>query len=167
MLRTWNLNLVNVTLGPLSIKDGTEDEFVTIARANTAEFTVDVGTHGEVTRSRSTNKSAIISLTFSRASQNNTILDNLMKQDLAASDSGDGAAIFPVDIKHKAGPHFIGEDCFILEAPDMAFNRAAGNVTWKIFVSKCDESSYRGVGETTLAIPSLEVIARSVAESLF
>lgn len=121
--------VVMVFMG-LPISSGYADgEFLTIEQ-EAQDFDSKVGTDGEVTRSKTNNRHAIIKVKLMQSSDGNALLSALNNLDVATSG---GAGVGPMLIKDLQGTAlFSASKCWIAKPPDVSFDRTATSREWTL-----------------------------------
>lgn len=99
-------------------------------------FTFVRGADGQVTRSKTNDKTAEIRFTLLQSASANALLSALYNLDLA---SNNGAGVGPISIRDKQGLslHF-GAHAWIAQAPDAEYAQEATNREWVIHVADLD-----------------------------
>jgi hypothetical protein len=91
-------------------------------------YTLQVGTDGEATRSRTNNRSHTITLTLMQSSDINDLLSAVHTIDI---NSAGGAGIGPLIVKDGSGRAlYIAEKCWVKKPPAVEFGREAGPREW-------------------------------------
>lgn len=125
-LKSYAANDVSVIVGTRRLK-GLAESFVTISRAEDS-FTTQVGADGEVTRSRTSNRSGTIEIVLQQSSEDNAYLQNLVN-----TDERTGGGIVPCKVQDQSGSFVcIAAEAWIQKPADMEFARDAGERTWTI-----------------------------------
>ncbi len=128
-LRTYDPKLVLITLGAIPISGTADGTFLNIEQAEDA-FSMQVGSDGEATRTRSNNNSATITVTLMQSSASNDLLSTLHNLDLALPN---GAGCAPLLVKDLSGRAlFVAEKCWIVRAPSAEFGREAAAREWQL-----------------------------------
>ena len=109
-----------------------DDEFCTIEQ-NEADFVTKVGTDGEVTRSKTNNRSATVKIKLMQSSDSNAALSTISNLDRSVPNGG---GVGPLLIRDRQGTTlYTAAKCWIEKAPDATFARAAGPREWTIGVA--------------------------------
>lgn len=126
----YDPNEVSILVCGIPIEGGFADgSFVEIAYTSDAFVTV-VGADGDVTRSKTNDKRATITITLMQSSNSNQLLSALANLDQRA---GNGAGVGPLLIKDNQGLSlYSGEHSWIAKQPDAVFDKTAGPRAWKI-----------------------------------
>lgn len=121
--------VVMVFMG-IPISSGYADgEFLTIEQ-EAQDFETKVGTDGEVTRSKTNNRHAIIKVKLMQSSDGNAALSAINNVDIAASG---GLGIGPMLIKDLQGTTlYTAAKCWIAKPPDVSFDRTATAREWTL-----------------------------------
>lgn len=132
-VKTFDPKQVQVIIGGNQITGFADGEFVNVERDEDT-FTKVVGADGEVSRSKSNNRSGTLTLTLLQTSASNDILSAIMIAD-ELSNSG----IVPVYIKDTLGTSvlFAGEG-WIMKPPAHANDKEITNREWAIQLASVD-----------------------------
>lgn len=136
--KVYDANEVSVIFGAIQLESGFADgEFVRIERETDA-FSDVVGTLGEVTRSKTNDSRATITILLMQTSSGNQALSAQHNLDKLASN---GAGIVPVMIRDRNGAAIHeGQNAWIAKAPDVSYDRAAGPREWRIRVANLESN---------------------------
>lgn len=127
MLKTYDASQVSIIVGTRALTGLAEGTFVTVRRAEDA-FTKQVGADGEVTRSKTNNRSGEIEITLQQGSADNDYLSAL-----ALQDENLGTGVVPVNIIDRSGTTVASaKDSWIRKIAEAGFGRDAGERTWTI-----------------------------------
>ncbi len=128
--KIYDSNQVALVFMGIPINSGYADgEFLTIEQES-QDFNVVVGTDGEVTRSKSNNRHAVIKLKLMQSSDGNAALSALNNIDMLANG---GAGVGPMLIKDNQGNSlYAASKCWIAKPPDVSFDRTAGSREWTL-----------------------------------
>lgn len=122
---TYASDQVSVTTGPHSVSGFGPDTFVVVER-EVETFTKTTGADGEVSRSKSANKSGSITITLQQTSASNDVLSAF-----ALADEQTNSGTFPVMIKDASGRSIMSaENCWVSAYPSVAFAAASGTYEW-------------------------------------
>ncbi len=128
----YDLDQMTIALGPILLDGFQEGEAVTIETPET--FTMKVGADGKVSRSKTLNLSAIVTITLMQTSACNDLLGALHLLDRNAAN---GAGIVPLYIRDRGGRSvYTGAQAWIAKAPDLTFGNEASPRAWVIHVSR-------------------------------
>lgn len=131
--KVYNPKEVTIIFGPVIVTGFADGTFLSVD-FNEDAFTLQVGTDGEGTRSKSNNDSATIAFTLMQSSDSNDLLSALHNID-KNTPSGDG--IVPLLIKDLQGSSlYTAETAWIRKAPTSEFAREAGPREWTIETDK-------------------------------
>lgn len=127
---------VIVSVGGADIEGFAPGNFVTIAMDNDA-FNMTVGTQGDVTRSRLTNKAGKITVRLMQTSPSNDLLSTIHNLDQVTPNGG---GVFAVAVRDSAtGRAFWnGASAWIVKAPDVQFDAQDTPREWVIQVAKLE-----------------------------
>ena len=125
MLLTYDPKQVTVIVGGNSISGFADGSFVKIER-NEDSWTLQMGTDGEGTRSKSNNRSGKVTVTLMQSSDSNNIL-----QGIATSDELTNGGLVPILIKDGSGASlYMAEQAWSVKPPSSEFAREAGGREW-------------------------------------
>lgn len=126
----YDPNEVTVTVCGIPISGGYADDTFVEVDQDTDDFTDVAGVDGDVTRSKTNDHRATITITLMQSSEANALLSALSNIDKKASN---GAGVGPLLIKDNQGTTlFAGEKSWIAKAPTASFGKQAGPRAWKI-----------------------------------
>lgn len=126
----YDPNEISIVVCGIPIEGGfAEGSFIEIAQ-ETDDFTDVVGTDGDVTRSKTNDKRATITLKLMSSSPANALLSALNNIDRRA---GNGAGVGPLLIKDNQGTSLhTAEKSWIAKPPDVVYDKTATPREWKI-----------------------------------
>lgn len=129
-LKIYDATEMTVNFAGIPLESGLADgEFLRVENAEDGFLTV-VGTDGEVTRSKSGNKMATVTVILMQSSSGNTALSTLHNVDL---ELGNGAGVGPLLIRDRQGTAvYAAAKAWIVKAPDASFDRTATPREWSI-----------------------------------
>ena len=132
-LKIYDANEVTIFIAGIPIDSGFGDgEFLRIEQ-DSDDFTDVVGTDGEVTRSKTNDRRATITLILMQSSSGNAVLSAL---NLLDKKVGNGAGVGPFLVRDKQGTSlYSASKCWIAKPPNAAFGREAGPREWKVRVA--------------------------------
>lgn len=127
-LKIYDANEVTVIVANVPIESGFADgEFVTIEQAS-ADFETVVGTDGEVTRSKTNDRRATITVKLMQSSDSNAVLSALNNLD---REEGNGAGVGPLLIRDKQGTSlYTAAKSWIKQPPNVSFDKTATSREW-------------------------------------
>jgi hypothetical protein len=129
-LRNYDSNEFSVSLGSVTINSGRGAAVFFSLEPLAEDFTTQRGADGEVTRSRSNNRGAIVKLTVMQTSQAHRDLHALRALDLAAPN---GAGVVAFQARDRLnGLRFEAEKAWIRKAPNEGFGREAAEREWEL-----------------------------------
>jgi hypothetical protein len=134
-LKRYDAAQVTLVFMGLLIQSGyNEGEFLTIEQSAPDYETV-VGTDGEVARSRTNNRHAVIKLKLMQTSQGNTLLGALSNTGLLAAN---GADIGPMLVRDRVSGTclYTAANCWIAKPPDVTLDN---KVTMREWTLECDQ----------------------------
>ncbi|MCG8433490.1 MAG: DUF3277 family protein [Gammaproteobacteria bacterium] len=128
-LKVYDPSEVSITLGTITVEGYADGTFVTVEDDEDA-YSMQVGSDGESTRSKSNNRGATITLTTLQGSSSNDLLSALHNLD---RNSSGGAGIRPLLIKDNNGTHlYTAETAWVQKRPGSEFAREATGREWTI-----------------------------------
>lgn len=129
----YDADQIAIVFGGIKIDSGfAEDSMIKIEMDEKA-FTYVVGVDGSVTRSKTKNKVAKITIMLMQSSYINDQLSALLILDQAAAN---GAGVAPFLLKDLNGTHLAaGAHCWIEKNPDLEFKRTASSREWPLICS--------------------------------
>jgi len=131
--KTYAADQVNIIVGTRRLKGLAEGTFVEVVRRENT-FTDSVGADGEVTRSKTSNRMADVTITLQQTSEDNSYLQNLHN-----NDENSGAGIVPFKMTDKSGTLIVtGTESWIQKPADVSFGRDSGERSWSIIIAKAD-----------------------------
>lgn len=126
-LKTYNLKEVAIVCGG-NLGQGFSDGDAVTVEYDDNIYNTSVGADGEVTRSKSNNRVATITIRLQKTSDFNDVLNNFYQSD-RLSDSG----VFPFMLKDNKGRELhAAEKCWIEKEPSIAFGKEAGDREWTL-----------------------------------
>lgn len=131
--KVYDADQVTVVLANIPIDSGYADgEFLRIEQ-DSNDFSDYVGTDGEVTRSKTNDRRATITLILAQSSTGNAILSALNNLDREASG---GAGIGTMLIRDKQGTSiYTASKCWIAKPPNVTFGRETSTREWMLRVA--------------------------------
>ena len=128
-LRVYDPDQVSVSLGPIPITGWADGEFVTI-EPETGAFADVCGTDGEVTRSKSNDGRATVTIKLMQSSPTNALLQTLHNLD---KNTPGGVGVGPFMLRDKQGTMLeIAEKAWIQKRPTGSWDRTAKERAWEI-----------------------------------
>lgn len=131
--KVYDADAISITVAGLPIDSGYDDgEFLRIEQESD-DFTDKVGTDGEVTRSKTKDRRATVSIILMQTSTGNALLSGLNNIDRAA---GNGAGVGPFLARDRQGlALYAAAECWISKPPDVSFDREATAREWTIRIA--------------------------------
>lgn len=124
-VKTYAASEVSVIFGPVIMSGFAEDAVVTV-EYNEDLFTLQMGADGHGTRSKTSNRSARVTVSLGQTSMANDLLSAIAQLD-AQSNEG----IFPLMIKDGSGRSLhTAATAWIVRSPTAAYAREAGAREW-------------------------------------
>ncbi len=130
----YDPNEMTIVVAGIPIEGGFADgAFIEVVQESD-DFVEVVGADGDVTRSKSNDRRATITISLMQSAEANALLSALSTLDVNTSN---GAGVGPMLIKDNQGTTvFSAEKSWIAKGPDAAFDKTAGARAWKIRVAK-------------------------------
>lgn len=126
-MRTFDPGKIQVIIGGFEISGFADGTFVEAGRDEDA-FTKVVGAKGEVSRSKSNNKSGFIKIILQQTSPSNDTLSAI-----AIADEQTNAGVVPVIVKDALGTSLIfSAEGWVKKMPDYGAGKEIGNREWMI-----------------------------------
>jgi hypothetical protein len=126
-LRTYDPSQVIIVFAGIPLSGFADGTFLSVEQ-NEDSFTLQIGTDGEGTRSKTNNRSGRVTFTLMQSSQANDLLSALHNLDIR-SPNGDG--IGPLLIKDNSGRSlFSAEKAWIVKPPTGEYGREAASREW-------------------------------------
>lgn len=128
--KVYDADQVSLVFMGIPIESGYADgEFLTIEQS-AQDFDVVVGTDGEVTRSKTNNRHAVIKVKLMQSSSGNTALSALNNLDVLTPG---GAGVGPMLVRDRQGTSlYTASKCWIAKPPDVSFDRTATSREWTL-----------------------------------
>ncbi len=132
-VKIYDSNQVSIMFAGRPISGGYADgEFVRVEFSNDG-FTKVIGTDGEVTRSKSNDQSARVTISLMQSADANNILSALFNLDVLTPN---GAGVAPIYIRDRSGLSlYEGESAWIVKMPDSSFDKGPTARQWLIDVA--------------------------------
>lgn len=127
-LRTYNSADVSIVFAGIPMSGRADGAFLSVER-NEDSYSIQVGTDGEATRSKTNNKSGRITITLMQSSQANAALSAFHN----AAEAGITDGIAPFLAKDNSGlppSVYAAEKAWIVRHPTGEFDREAGPREW-------------------------------------
>lgn len=126
-MKTYDPKQILIIFGGVQITGFADGTFVTVRR-NADMWSLQMGTDGEGTRSKSNDKSGQIEFTLMQSSQSNVFLSNM-----ALADELGNAGIAPAMVKDNLGSSLhAAEQAYVKKIADAEYAKEAGPRTWII-----------------------------------
>jgi len=128
--KIYDANEVSVIVGGVDIDAGFADGEFCRVEQETDDFLDVVGTDGEVTRSKSNDRRATVTLLLMQTSSSMQYLSGLSNLD---RNTPNGAGIVPVMIRDRNGETiYEAEQAWVRRPPNASFDRQATTREWQI-----------------------------------
>ena len=131
--RIYDSNQVQVSFSGIPVQGYADGDFLTIAM-ETPAFTSVVGTDGEVSRSKSNDLRATITITLMSTSITNDLFSAIYTADLAADGGAGVGGLQVVDVNGTS--LFTAGNAWITKIPDVTYGREASERSWEL---QCDK----------------------------
>jgi hypothetical protein len=133
-MKVYDADQVSLVIAENLIESGYADgEFVRIEQESD-DFTDYVGTDGEVTRSKTNDRRATITVILAQTSAGNSLLSSMSNLDRNAPN---GAGVGSFLLRDRQGNTvYSAEHCWVAKPPNATFDRAATTREWKL---RCDK----------------------------
>lgn len=129
----YDPNELSIMVCGIPIEGGFADGSFVEIEQDSDDFADVVGVDGDVTRSKTNDRRATITITLMQSSASNALLSALNNIDRKASN---GAGVGPCLIKDNQGTSlYAGEKSWIAKPPTAGFDKTAGPRAWKIRVA--------------------------------
>lgn len=126
-MKEYQASQVSITIAGIPISGYADGTFITVERDEDS-FTKQVGTDGEVTRSKSNNRTGAITLVLMQTSASNLLLSAWL-----ATDELGGSSIGPFLMKDNSGNSiYAAQNCWARKYPSAEFGREATSREWII-----------------------------------
>lgn len=133
-LKIYDADQIVLVIADIPISSGYADGEFCRVEQDTDDFTDVVGTDGEVTRSKSNDRRATVSVVLMQSSDGNAALSTLNNLDV---NTPGGAGVGGLLIKDLQGTTlFTSDKCWIAKPPNASFDRGPTSREWKIRVAK-------------------------------
>lgn len=133
MAKTYNSSQVIVTIDGIPIEGMADGDFFGISQ-NSPRHTYKVGADGDVTRSRSADRTARATITVMQGSNGSVILDGYKKK----GDAGDDDTFTLDVIDVESGGTVSSGEAWIAEEPDWTRGLEAGTEAWILDMAEND-----------------------------
>lgn len=132
-LKVYDPTEVSVIFAGIPLSGFADGEFVRIEQESD-NFADVVGTDGEVSRSRTSDLRATVTILLMQTSESNTLLSAIANADL---DESGGAGVGALYIRDRQGEAlFRADECWIQKPPDVSFDRSATAREWTLRCAK-------------------------------
>lgn len=137
-MRVYDANEVSVIIGAIEIDAGFADgEFLRIEQ-ETDDFADEVGTDGEVTRSKTNDRRATATILLMQTSASNQALSALSTLDRITPN---GAGVVPFLVRDRnGGSLYEGQHCWIQRPPDVSMDRSATTREWTVRIAHLERN---------------------------
>jgi hypothetical protein len=129
-LKVYDADQVSISLAGIPISSGFADgEFLRIEQEGD-DFVDVVGTDGEVSRSKTRDRRATITVLLMQTSDSNALLSALNNLDILAPN---GAGVGTLLVRDRQGTSiYRADECWIQKSPDVSFDREATSREWTL-----------------------------------
>lgn len=134
--KVYDADQITISFGTVALKGLAEDDFLTLDQ-DTDDFTDVVGVTGEVTRSKSNDRRATLTIRLMQTSDDNDLLSAINNADFRAAN---GAGISAVMVRDRGTGRalFAGPESWIAKPPQVVFGRSAKVREWKIRIANLE-----------------------------
>lgn len=133
-MKFYDSNRLTITIGAVLVDKGFADGEILSIAWDTPGFEDVAGTDGEVSRSKTNDKRATLTLRLMQTAEANAALSTLYNLDLA-TDNGGGVG--PLLVADEGGNTlYAAESCWLQKMPDASFDRTPKEREWTIRVAK-------------------------------
>jgi len=134
--KIYDANEVTVNVAGLPIESGFDDgEFLRIEQ-EADDFIDKAGTDGEVTRSKTNDRRATVTIILMQSSDGNALLSGLNNIDRLA---GNGAGVGPLLVRDRQGTAlYAAAECWISKPPNVSFDREPTAREWTLRVASLE-----------------------------
>lgn len=130
---TYDPDQVILLVGVATI-DGFADGSMLTLDQDTDDFVDNIGTTGEVVRSKSNDRRATLTIRLQQTSDSNDILSAINNADMAAP-NGAGIATFMLRDKTNGRALYSAAECWVAKSPAVNFDRTSQPREWKLRIS--------------------------------
>ena len=135
-LRVYDPDQVIISVAGIPISGWADGEFCRVERESDA-FSDVVGTDGEVTRSKTNDNRATVTIRLMQSSPINALLSALHNSD---KNSPGGVGVGPFELfDASGGTTLVAEKCWIAKEPDSSWDRTATEREWMIRCARLDQ----------------------------
>lgn len=132
-LKTYDSKQVSIVFGGFLLSGFAEDRMVTVQRSSET-WSKKTGTDGEVTRSKSNDKSGEVTFHLMQTAAANAVLSGL-----AIADELTNAGVVPLLVKDNSGASlFAAAEAWITKPPEAEFAKEAGSREWVIHCAEIE-----------------------------
>jgi len=132
-MRNYDPKEVSVIAGGHSVAGFAEGEFVRV-EPNADEFSDVAGSQGDVSRARTADRRATVTIILQQTSPSNDVLSGFVELDRL---SPNGGGVFSILIRDRQGTTvFQAEEAWIQRRPDLTFSNEVQNREWVIRVAE-------------------------------
>lgn len=137
-MKVYDADQITILIGAILVDSGFADGEFCRVEQDEDDFKKVVGTDGSVTRSKTNNRTARITIILNQTSESNQAFTALRTLDISTPN---GAGIVPVLIKDRQGNTvFEAEHGWIAKAPDVSFDRVSTNREWVFDTGRLDRN---------------------------
>lgn len=135
-MKVYDADQITISFGTVVLKGLAEDDFLTLDQ-DTDDFTDVVGVGSEVTRSKTTDRRATLTVRLMQTSDDNDLLSAINNADFRAAN---GAGISAVMVRDRGTGRalFAGPESWIAKAPQVVYGRSAKVREWKIRIANLE-----------------------------
>jgi hypothetical protein len=137
-VKTYNPFQVQIVIGDIIVTGYADGTFVTVSQDET-RFVKSTGADGEVSRTKTNNRSATVTLTLKQTSSTNDLLSELARLD---DESNAGVRAFTLKESGSGGTIIFAQTAWIENLPDIVYSKDEENREWTIALA--DASTFVG-----------------------
>lgn len=128
--KVYDADQIVINWAGIPIDSGFADGEFCRVEQNENDFTTYVGTDGDVSRSKTNNRTAVITILLAQTSPTNAALSAVNNLDRIKAN---GAGVGPLLIKDKNGTSlYAAEKCWISKPPAVSFDRTTTTREWTL-----------------------------------
>lgn len=129
-MKVYDADQVSISVAGVPVEKGYADgEFLRVEQ-EADDFLDVVGTDGEVTRSKSNDRRATVTILLHQSAEANDLLSALSNLD---RNTPNGAGVGPLLVRDRGGRAiYTAEKCWISRPPDVSFDRQATSREWTL-----------------------------------
>lgn len=134
--KVYDADQITISFGNVVLKGLAEDDVITIEQ-DTDDFSDVVGIGGEVTRSKTTDRRASVTIRLMQTSDDNDLLSAINNADFRAA-NGAGISALMVRDRGTGRALYAGPESWIAKPPQVVYGRSAKVREWKLRVANLE-----------------------------